>query len=816
MMRVLLPAALVMSFFILLPARAEEARSEPADALRPERPGGIQKMQEAAGAPARAASEAQKEMGRGDFWLMMRRHDLAIRHFRKAMELDPKLVAARFRYAFCLFKRGQHDEAAAELGKTLEIDPRFIPAYQGLGELHLSRKELDKAVSVLTRGVAVAPEDAKLLLTLGKALRQRGEAAAEGPNQDKAKALEVLERAEKHAPAQSPLASLVKRELVLLRFGKMGEKLHEARDLLAKGEGEPALKLLDEVVAQHPSVAEAHYLRGLALSSPRLNRVDEAIAAYKKAGAMREALLAIGQLHYEKGEMEDAEEWMKKAIGADERYQEAHYALGLVYKELGEYDRAIAAWRKAVALGPKTKFGAWAGTKLQLLTGNIRGLEEGEVLDPAAERDLGQKLMEGAIRRFGLLEDEQLQARLDRIFRKLIAVSDRGAENLRYELRLVKNRSVNAITFPGGKILLFKGMLDLIRKECGDSDDVYAAVIGHELAHAALRHGVTKAKIITARGAAPTTNFSSLSTLRSFLMGFSRANEFEADQYGALYAYRAGYNPAAGLTLQWKMLARREIPSGLGHPQHRDRIERLREYLLSLRAKTRSFKLGLKALDKQDYGRAIQHFESYLGVFPNSLAGRNNLALAMHKKALLRIPAGAFKKSSDIDPNARIPVITVRAAEMKSVGGLARPAPIIDKPLLREAVAELEMALRLDPSYVSAHVNLGAALLDLGGELEMAIGHLKTATRLDPENVAAKNNLAVAYLESGQEKKGLALLKKLTRGEGASPDAFFNLAIAYERAGDKKKAARAFARYLETDKDSGWAKIARERLAALQ
>jgi predicted Zn-dependent protease len=815
-MKRLLLVVLSMSLFMPAQVRAEEAQPESADALKPPPNAGILKVIGAAGAPATPPSEAQKEMGRGNFWLMMRRHDRALGHFRKAIELDPKLVVARFRYAFCLHQSGKHDEAAAELAKTIEIDPKFIPAYQGLGELHLARKEYDKAAEALTKGLAVAPEDPKLLLTLGRVLRLKGEAAGEGPNQDKAKALETLEKAEKQAEAGSPLAGMVKREIALVRFGKMGEKLHQARELLANGEGEPALKALDEVVAQHPALAEAHYLRGLAFSSPKVNKVSEAIAAYKQAGAMREALLAIGQLHYEKGDMEDAEEWMKKATGADAGYQEAHYQLGLVYKELGEYDKAIASWRKAVELGPRSKIGSWAGTKLQLLTGNVRGLEEGEVLDPAAERDLGQKLMDGAIKRFGLLEDEQLQARLDRIFRKLIAVSDRGAENLRYELRLVKNRSVNAITFPGGKILMFKGMLDLIKNECGDSDDVYAAVIAHELAHAALRHGVTKAKIMTAQGAAPTTNFSSLSTLRTFIMGFSRANEFESDQYGALYAYRAGFNPAAGLTLHRKMLSKREIPSGLGHPQYRDRIERLREYLLSLRAKTRSFKLGLKALDKQDHSRAIQHFESFLGVFPNSLAGRNNLALAMHKKALLRIPAGAFKKSSDIDPNAKIPAITVRAAEMKSAGGAAPPAPVIDKPLLREAVAELQMALRVDPSYISAHVNLGAALLDLGGELEMAIGHLKTAGRLDPDNAAAKNNLAVAYLEGGKEKQGLALLRKLTKGEGASPDAFFNLAIAYERSGDKKKAAKAFARYLEMDKDSGWAKIARDKLAALQ
>ena len=47
-------------------------------------------------------------------------------------------------------------------------------------------------------------------------------------------------------------------------------------------------------------------------------------------------------------------------------------------------------------------------------------------------------------------------------------------------------------------------------------------------------------------------------------------------------------------------------------------------------------------------------------------------------------------------------------------------------------------------------------------------------------------------------------------------EAWINLGVALVRAGDRPEAAKAFARYLELDKDSGWAKLARERLTSLR
>ena len=76
------------------------------------------------------------------------------------------------------------------------------------------------------------------------------------------------------------------------------------------------------------------------------------------------------------------------------------------------------------------------------------------------------------------------------------------------------------------------------------------------------------------------------------------------------------------MTLHEKMLqAMGEIPRGMTHPTHAERIARVRDYLLDLRAKVRGFDLAVKALNGGDYDAAQASFEVFLGVFPDSLAG---------------------------------------------------------------------------------------------------------------------------------------------------------------------------------------------------
>ena len=68
-------------------------------------------------------------------------------------------------------------------------------------------------------------------------------------------------------------------------------------------------------------------------------------------------------------------------------------------------------------------------------------------------------------------------------------------------------------------------------------------MLGHECAHAALRHGMGMIQVASSMGKAKRSWAGRAGSTR-LLNTISRAHEFEADQFGVLYAYRAGFNPA--------------------------------------------------------------------------------------------------------------------------------------------------------------------------------------------------------------------------------------------------------------------------------
>ena len=202
--------------------------------------------------------------------------------------------------------------------------------------------------------------------------------------------------------------------------------------------------------------------------------------------------------------------------------------------------------------------------------------------------------------RWGLINDPALEDRLDKILHRLAAVADRPERELRYKVLLVDVPMINALTLPGGTVLVFRGLIDMVNSKMGGTDDAYAAVLGHECAHAALRHGMGMIQVASSMGGQGRALVGGQGDLYSLLMTISRAHEFEADQFGALYAYRAGFNPAEAVTLHEVMLKTMgEIPRGMTHPTHAERIARVRDYLLDLRAKVHGFDLAVKSLHRR-------------------------------------------------------------------------------------------------------------------------------------------------------------------------------------------------------------------------
>jgi len=177
-------------------------------------------------------------------------------------------------------------------------------------------------------------------------------------------------------------------------------------------------------------------------------------------------------------------------------------------------------------------------------------------------------------------------------------------KDYRWEYHLVDSKEVNAWCMPGGKIVVYTGILPLTQTEDG-----LATVMGHEVAHALLNHGQQRVSAsvlqqIGAVGVAIATSKQSKESQSllmtaygagSSLLGtlpFSRKHESEADHYGLLLMAIAGYNPEASVPFWERMAANGgSVPEFLStHPSDTTRIKQLREIIPEAKRKAEALR----------------------------------------------------------------------------------------------------------------------------------------------------------------------------------------------------------------------------------
>ncbi|MBO5225044.1 MAG: M48 family metallopeptidase [Parabacteroides sp.] len=170
-------------------------------------------------------------------------------------------------------------------------------------------------------------------------------------------------------------------------------------------------------------------------------------------------------------------------------------------------------------------------------------------------------------------------------------------KNFSWEFNLVKDDQVNAFCMPGGKIVVYEGLMQLV-----DSDDELAVVVGHEVAHAVAKHSNERmsqqlmaqygAQII---GQALSNKSAAVQQIGNSVYGlgaqygvmlpFSRKHESEADYMGLVFMTMAGYNPEVAVNFWQKMSAGKSgaTPEFMStHPSDATRISDIQKYLPEL------------------------------------------------------------------------------------------------------------------------------------------------------------------------------------------------------------------------------------------
>lgn len=181
-------------------------------------------------------------------------------------------------------------------------------------------------------------------------------------------------------------------------------------------------------------------------------------------------------------------------------------------------------------------------------------------------------------------------------------------KDYKWESKLVEDKTANAWCMPGGKIVLYTGILPICQTEAG-----IATVMGHEIAHALANHGGQRMKASTfqqygamaiglATAEKDTTTqktwqqYYGIGTNIGIMLPFSRSHESEADKIGLTLMSVAGYQPEEAISFWERMNKLNEAgqapPEFLStHPSHETRINQIKG--LIPQAKEEAKKLGI-------------------------------------------------------------------------------------------------------------------------------------------------------------------------------------------------------------------------------
>ncbi|MCA9395421.1 MAG: M48 family metallopeptidase [Candidatus Omnitrophica bacterium] len=167
--------------------------------------------------------------------------------------------------------------------------------------------------------------------------------------------------------------------------------------------------------------------------------------------------------------------------------------------------------------------------------------------------------------------------------------------NYQWEFNLVQSDEANAWCLPGGKVVVYSGLLPITQDATG-----LAVVMGHEIAHAVAKHGderMSQGMIASMGTAALSVAMESspqetqqvwmsafgLGAQYGVMLPFSRLHESEADHLGLIFMALAGYDPAKAVNF-WERMAQMKGGAGVpefmsSHPSDRSRIQRIHEQL---------------------------------------------------------------------------------------------------------------------------------------------------------------------------------------------------------------------------------------------
>lgn len=367
--------------------------------------------------------------------------------------------------------------------------------------------------------------------------------------------------------------------------------------------------------------------------------------------------------------------------------------------------------------------------------------------------------------------DPDVNAYVSQVGQKLAAVSDRSG--LPYEFVVLNNSVPNAWALPGGKIAINRGLLVLL-----DDESELAAVLGHEIVHAAARHGAkqqTQGTLLNvglvAAGAALSSQDQDTAGLAMGALGvgaqawqarYGRGQELQSDKYGIEYMVRAGYDPQGAVELQKTFV---ELSEGqqaswmdsffASHPPSQQRVEANQKMAAEHPGGVRNRAQYQRAIAqlKQDQQAYADYQKALKALSEEDLDGAKKLvdsAIAQQPKENLfwelkgRIEAG--QKDFDGATRALAKAIAANPEYFRPYVYRALAYRQLDKP--EASAADWQRSMQLLPTQIASYY-LGEYALRQGDKPK-AVAYFKQAAQGGGEIAQA----AQAQLQKLQPQQG--------------------------------------------------------------
>ena len=362
----------------------------------------------------------------------------------------------------------------------------------------------------------------------------------------------------------------------------------------------------------------------------------------------------------------------------------------------------------------------------------VTGKNELMLLDESQEINMGAKQYEPSQQSQGgrYVSDPGLTDYVSEIGQRLARVADRS---LPYEFVVIDDSTPNAWALPGGKIAVNRGLLTKLNSEAE-----LAAVLSHEIVHAAARHsaksierGMLLSSVLGVASAAIDQRAGNYGRIfedgaqlgaQFIVSSYGREAELESDAYGMIYMVRAGFDPEAAVSLQetFVQLSKGQSSNWLdgmlaSHPPSQERVE-----------KNRQTASRLKQSARQDLIFGFDRYQSMLNRLSQLSPAYNQT-----QTALIALKAGELDQAeSDIQKALEQ---TQSEAQIYSAAGQIAMA----RKEFTQAQRHFSDAIKINPDHFRYFLGRGLAAKALG-QNDVARADLRRSQVLLPSQAGAR------------------------------------------------------------------------------